>query len=219
MPWRSAFKIDQNTILAHKVTHHDLSADKTTTPAAGPLPDLLPTLARAVNVSALISTVQPWLMPNKKIIVKNETITKGSPLPQEGGPKNQMIVSESVDLCPKETKATQAETTTQQTALSDCPPGVHAFGMKSVKCKRAANNPFGGLEPFPDLQPSDTSAERAVRMQKDIQRLMHFVTVVGHVDTFLTKRFRSGLKKIVKLYESEEVAPTQRRRRRISFRR
>lgn len=70
---------------------------------------------------------------------------------------------------------------------------------------------------------NESSGERAERMQKGIQRLMHFVTIVGHVDSYLSKRFRTGVKKMAQLYDSTENAhlrprtPARRHRRRIRF--
>lgn len=97
-----------------------------------------------------------------------------------------------------------------------------------IKAKRAIGNeqhlPIGNaIRPAPrDLQPvklptkpgkpnlveflhNETSAERAERIQKGIQRLMHFITIVGHVDSYLTKRFRTGIKNIARLYDSKEM--------------
>lgn len=70
---------------------------------------------------------------------------------------------------------------------------------------------------------NESSAERAERIQKNIQRLMHFVTIVGHVDSYLSKRFRTGVKKMAQLYDSTENAhlrprtPPRRHRRRTRF--
>lgn len=72
---------------------------------------------------------------------------------------------------------------------------------------------------------NETSGERAERLQKNIQRLMHFVTIVGHVDSYLSKRFRTGVKKMAQLYDSTEhahlrrpaAASPHRHRRRIRF--
>lgn len=61
-----------------------------------------------------------------------------------------------------------------------------------------------------DLFPKETEAERADRLSKSMQRLMHFVTIVGHVDSYLTKRVRSGLKNVARIFDS--VEQTRRRR-------
>lgn len=102
-----------------------------------------------------------------------------------------------------------------------------------VKAKRAIGNeqlvPKGNIvrpalvakpkKPLTNMLQNETSAERAERVQKGIQRLMHFITIVGHVDSYLTKRFRTGVKKMARLYDSTEDAHRRppRRRRRISF--
>ncbi|XP_037037324.1 uncharacterized protein LOC119075020 [Bradysia coprophila] len=61
-----------------------------------------------------------------------------------------------------------------------------------------------------DLFPHETEAERAERLSKSMQRLMHFVTIVGHVDSYLTKRVRHGLKNVARIFDSAE--DTRRRR-------
>lgn len=63
----------------------------------------------------------------------------------------------------------------------------------------------------PNWLPQETEAERAERLSKSMQRLMHFVTIAGHVDSYLTKRFRHGLKNVVRLFDSIEE-DTRRRR-------
>lgn len=82
----------------------------------------------------------------------------------------------------------------------------------------AGNAKAAAKKSFADILQNETSAERAERMQRGIQRLMHFITIVGHVDSYLTKRFRTGVKKMARLYDSTEDAhrhklPTRRRRR------
>ena len=58
----------------------------------------------------------------------------------------------------------------------------------------------------------ETDSERAERLQKGIQRLMHFVTIVGHVDKYLSRRFRNGVRQIAKLCDSNEQNNVRRRR-------
>lgn len=221
-PWRSAFNKDHSTILAHKVTEHKLSPstnDNDTTTNLLPQNTLTLAPLRVLDVTSLLSTVQPWLNPNN-VIAKAETHNKSSSTntTADNNATTKPIIAETVDLITKKPPIIPESTTIASSADNNCPPGLNGiFDRQSVKCKRSTGNTnLFGLQPFPDLN-SETSAERAVRMQKDIQRLMHFVTVVGHVDSFLTKRFRSGLKKMAKLYESEEVNLQKRPRRRISF--
>lgn len=66
-------------------------------------------------------------------------------------------------------------------------------------------------KPIGSLLPRETDAERAERLSKSMQRLMHFVTIVGHVDSYVTKRFRHGLKNVARLFDSPEE-DTRRRR-------
>lgn len=61
-----------------------------------------------------------------------------------------------------------------------------------------------------DLLPRETDAERTERLSKSLQRLMHFVTICGHVDSYMTKRFRHGLKNVARIFDSMEE--TRRRR-------
>lgn len=218
-PWRSVFTKNQTTILAHKVTHHDLSTPSQTPSQAA---NVFSAPIRVMDVTSLLSTVQPWLKPNDVAPAKEDSLNKpSSPNSTEIKIIEKPVITEIIEIKAKETQSIADTTTTTNAPVDDdCPPGLHGiFDKQSIKCKRSAgnaNNPFG-LQPFPDFTPPDSSAERAVKMQKDIQRLMHFVTVVGHVDSFLTKRFRSGLKKMAKLYDSEEITPPQRPRRRIKF--
>lgn len=173
-----------------------------------------------MDVASLLSTVQPWLKPNNPI-PNPEMSNQLSTAPNRtdaNEPTAEDVIAETLSVNTEKSLATPGTTTTQE-PVEDCPSGLHGMFVKqSVKCKRSATgtNPFG-VQPFADLENTESSAERAVRMQKDIQRLMHFVTVVGHVDSFLTSRFRSGLKKMAKLYESEEVNQPKRPRRRIAF--
>lgn len=61
-----------------------------------------------------------------------------------------------------------------------------------------------------DLLNNETDAERTERLNKSLKRLMHFVTIVGQVDSYLTKRFRSGLKNVARIFDS--IEDTRRRR-------
>lgn len=63
---------------------------------------------------------------------------------------------------------------------------------------------------FADLLPRETDGERAERLSKSMQRLMHFVTICGHVDSYLTKRVRHGLKNVLKIFDSMEETRTRR---------
>lgn len=64
---------------------------------------------------------------------------------------------------------------------------------------------------------NETSSEKRERIQKGLQRLMHFVTIVGHVDSYLTKRFRNGVRTFARLCESGEDMRLRHRRSRFSF--
>lgn len=57
---------------------------------------------------------------------------------------------------------------------------------------------------------NETEAERTERLSKSMQRLMHFVTICGQIDSYLTKRFRSGLRNVAKIFDS--IEDTRRRR-------
>lgn len=62
--------------------------------------------------------------------------------------------------------------------------------------------------------PRETDAERAERLSKSMQRLMHFATIVGQVDSYLTQRVRQGLKSVVRIFDS--IEDTRRRRSNFS---
>lgn len=64
---------------------------------------------------------------------------------------------------------------------------------------------------------AETSAERAERISKAVEKFMNVVTVAGHVDNYLTSRFRSGVRKFGKLFESQEEDDTKRRRNKPLF--
>lgn len=64
---------------------------------------------------------------------------------------------------------------------------------------------------------NETSSEKRERIQKTLQRMMHFVTIVGHVDSYLTKRFRSGVRTFARLCESGEDMRLRHRRSKFSF--
>lgn len=48
------------------------------------------------------------------------------------------------------------------------------------------------------------SAERAEKVSKILEKIMHGVTIVGHVDGYLTNRAREGIRKLHKLLEHSE---------------
>ncbi len=116
--------------------------------------------------------------------------------------------------------------TTTATSLSDVettqgPPPPSDTLSKSKNIKRAIGDerPFSNniVRPSPikqkkfgELFPRETDAERADRLSKSMQRLMHFVTIVGQVDSYVTKRFRHGLKNAARILDSME--DTRRRR-------
>lgn len=188
--WRKAVNNDTTTLLAHKVTQHKLSSDKTAP------------IETAQTTSSILAKPSPMAFDNPTKIDLTQTMLSKSPLDLFSAvPADASEIEEPVES-------------------TDCTKFLDTAAQVPIKCKRAAlgNQPFApvpfALPPFPDLQ-SETSAERAVRMQKDIQKLMHFITVVGHVDSFFSKRFRSGVKKFARLYDSDEVVrPKIRRRRR-----
>lgn len=61
-----------------------------------------------------------------------------------------------------------------------------------------------------------SSLEQAEQFEKGLQRLVQFVQIAAHIDSYLTSRFKSGIKTIAKIMESEEVS-SSRRLRRYSF--
>lgn len=48
------------------------------------------------------------------------------------------------------------------------------------------------------------SDERVDRLSKVLERIMHGVTIAGHVDGYLTNRLKTGIKKLHRLFESSE---------------
>lgn len=64
---------------------------------------------------------------------------------------------------------------------------------------------------FRDIFPRESASQRADRLSGSMQRLMHFVTIVGHVDSYLTKRVRKGLKNVARIF-SDSMENTRRRR-------
>lgn len=60
-----------------------------------------------------------------------------------------------------------------------------------------------------------SSLEQAEQFEKGLQRIVQFVQIAAHIDSYLTSRFKSGIKTIAKMMESEEVS--NRRLRRYSF--
>ncbi|KAJ6642697.1 hypothetical protein Bhyg_07651 [Pseudolycoriella hygida] len=67
---------------------------------------------------------------------------------------------------------------------------------------------------FSDLLPRETEAERSERLTQSMQRLMHFITVVGQIDSYVTKRLRHGAKNFARMLDSVEE-DTRRRRNRL----
>ncbi len=51
---------------------------------------------------------------------------------------------------------------------------------------------------------SESSVERAERMNDGLQRLMHFVTIMAQIDSFITSRARSTIKKLAHLYGQDD---------------
>lgn len=56
---------------------------------------------------------------------------------------------------------------------------------------------------------TETSEERANRIALGIERLMHVVTIAGHVDSFLANRLRKGVRTLNKLFDTEEDTRTR----------
>lgn len=65
-------------------------------------------------------------------------------------------------------------------------------------------------------QPED-SLERSERRKQNLEKMMQFVTVVGHMDRFVNSRLRSSVRKIHRMFETEEDVDGHRRRRRYSL--
>lgn len=63
-----------------------------------------------------------------------------------------------------------------------------------------------------------SSLEQAEQFEKGLQRIVQFVQIAAHIDSYLTSRFKSGIKTIAKIMESdEEESSSSRRLRRYSF--
>lgn len=60
----------------------------------------------------------------------------------------------------------------------------------------------------------ESSVERGERRKQNLEKLMQFVTMCGHVDRYINTRLRSSVKKLGKLFDTEEEEETRRRRRR-----
>lgn len=63
----------------------------------------------------------------------------------------------------------------------------------------------------------ESSVERIERRKQNLENLMQFVTMCGHVDRYVNTRLRSSVKKLGKLFDTEEEETQRRRRRRYSF--
>lgn len=63
---------------------------------------------------------------------------------------------------------------------------------------------------------NETSSEKRERIQKGIQRLMHFVAIVGHVDSYLSKRFRNSVRTFARFCDSGEDMRLRHPRSRFS---
>lgn len=89
----------------------------------------------------------------------------------------------------------------------------------SLRSKRTAKeeevfvkpHPYESFTPAPVARPSlfaryhaMSSDEKADHHGKILEKIMHGVKIVGHIDGFLTKRAKSGIKKIHGLFASEE---------------
>lgn len=77
------------------------------------------------------------------------------------------------------------------------------------------HQPFPQL-PFMRMLRDESSVERSERRKQGLERLMQFMTVFGHVDRYLSKRLRSGVKRLSRLIETDEEVDDTRRRRRYS---
>lgn len=82
-----------------------------------------------------------------------------------------------------------------------------------------AHSPIG----LPPLMPyrgigqrlnEESSVERGERRKQNLEKLMQFVTMCGHVDRYINTRLRSSVKKLGKLFDTDEEEETRRRRRR-----
>lgn len=88
---------------------------------------------------------------------------------------------------------------------------------RSVKRDAKEEDVFVTPQPYESLQKTTTcrpslieryramsSDERAERASRFLEKVMHGVKIVGHVDGFLTSRAKSGIKKIHKMFATSE---------------
>lgn len=170
----------------------------------------------------------PLSIPTKKQIIRPSTTIK-SPMVADTKQKTffkKATLAESYSKyknLPKLDDLTRIDFTPKLSLLeieTTNPPPQSDSKAKSKNTKRAIGDEgqFSNIvrpspirsKNFSDYFKNETSAERADRVNKSLQRLMHFVTVVGHVDSYLTKRFRSGFKNVARMFDSHE--DTRRRR-------
>lgn len=59
----------------------------------------------------------------------------------------------------------------------------------------------------------ETSVERTERRKQNLEKLMQFMTICGHVDRYVNTRFKSGVKKLTRVFDTEEETDATRRRR------
>lgn len=176
------------------------------------------------------TTFIPKLLPpvRPKIITRPSTTTK-APITAGTKPSQFPKKAQQVDPYSKyKNAATKLDDisfeVTPKTSLLDVetthPPPLSDDMVKSKNIKRAVGDEgtFSNIvRPSPirpkkigDLLPRETEPERTERLNKSLQRLMHFVTIVGHVDSYMTKRFRNGLKNVARIFDS--IEDTRRRR-------
>ncbi|XP_065092636.1 uncharacterized protein LOC135713449 [Ochlerotatus camptorhynchus] len=58
--------------------------------------------------------------------------------------------------------------------------------------------------PTEDFLDPDMSMEQAERVQGALERIMGIVTIMSHVDSFIHKKTKQSIRRLAKLYESEE---------------
>lgn len=72
-------------------------------------------------------------------------------------------------------------------------------------------SPMKPTNSIPEVE-NETSLERAERISKAVQKFMNVVKVAGHVDNYLMSRFKSGIRKFGRLFDSYEEEEPRRRR-------
>lgn len=75
------------------------------------------------------------------------------------------------------------------------------LNVASIETKRIRP---GKRPSFIEMLENETSSEKAERIQKALQRLMHAVTIVGHVDSYISRKFRNGIKQFARAFDSVE---------------